>query len=183
MFLRHAHNLGYLFIFPKQSCQLPIHRPNKGMRQKNVLHAWNKITSRAGRYSAGVTRTSRRDPNQSIRFDILISIFGEFLLRCCFERIKNVFTTSSLLGGFHPLMMTRGITSWRHKAYCWVAIAPLVCFLVTRISLNHFVPHWSLCLDSREDYIRDKVNGQPRGMHTRIQTVSCLAWIGFPTKL
>ena len=49
MFLLHAHNfMGYLIFLLAQSCQLPIHRPNKGMRQKNVLHAWNKITHRAG---------------------------------------------------------------------------------------------------------------------------------------
>ena len=30
------------------NCQLPIHRPNKGMRQKNALHAWNKIACGAG---------------------------------------------------------------------------------------------------------------------------------------
>uniref|UniRef100_A0A8C4R9L8 Uncharacterized protein n=1 Tax=Eptatretus burgeri TaxID=7764 RepID=A0A8C4R9L8_EPTBU len=31
-----------------QCCQLLIHRPNKGKRQKNTLHAWNKIAHRAG---------------------------------------------------------------------------------------------------------------------------------------
>ena len=37
-----------LFVLLFQSCQFPLHRPNKGMHQKNVLHAWNKIALRVG---------------------------------------------------------------------------------------------------------------------------------------
>ena len=48
MFLFHASNLGVFLFLHIQSCQLPIHCPNEGVHQKNVLHAWNKITRRAG---------------------------------------------------------------------------------------------------------------------------------------
>ena len=40
---------GYYFFFLHiQSCRLPIHRPNKGMRQNNMLYAWNTIVCRVG---------------------------------------------------------------------------------------------------------------------------------------
>ena len=37
-----------MFFLSMNRCELPIHRPNKGMRQKNVLHVGNKIAGWVG---------------------------------------------------------------------------------------------------------------------------------------
>ena len=46
MLLIHTRKPGYIILL-MQSCQFPIHCPNIGMREKNVLHAWNSIAHRA----------------------------------------------------------------------------------------------------------------------------------------
>ena len=43
----HANDAGFFFLHT-QTCHLPVHRRNKGVRQNNVLYAWNKIAHSAG---------------------------------------------------------------------------------------------------------------------------------------